>query len=390
MLALTPKAWIVTWLAQVMPVFFLVGGFSHATVLDKAPATARFYATRVERLLAPTIALATTFILIGLIWRVIPGLDQKLNREITRIVAQPLWFLGIYLIAILLAPITYRAHRGARAATLAGLFGAATLVDAARVGFDRPGIGYFNFVFIWVFAHQLGYWLHDGWFDRQHPRRHALIATVALAAMVGLTASGRYPGSMVGLPGEASNLNPPSAMLLVHAVWMTALVALVRPMIARWCAREDNWVKVITANSVIMTVFLWHLPVLVVGAGILLGLGHLDIEPGTLTWWLWRLGWYVLLLALLTPVVLLLRRFEQPRWSPPAATARSSTALALVGVVLTLWGLLGWSQAGFGRVLTWPGAHLIGVPINTATATACVLAGWVITRRACGPKAPTD
>jgi hypothetical protein len=38
---------------------------------------------------------------------------------------------------------------------------------------------------------------------------------LGLTAMAALTASGRYPASMVGLPGaETSNMNPPSACIL--------------------------------------------------------------------------------------------------------------------------------------------------------------------------------
>lgn len=382
-LALTPRAWLITWLLQVMPVFFLVGGFSNAVVLQKRPALARFYATRLERLLAPTIVLAGAFISIGVVWKLIPGLDQKLNREVTRIVAQPLWFLGIYLLAILAGPLTYRLHDRNRTTTLAALGASALVVDGLRIGLDRPGLGYFNFVFVWVFAHQLGYWLHDGWFDRQHPRRHCLIAVASLGVMVALCASGKYPGSMVGLPGEESNLNPPSAMLLFHAIWMASLVALARPALARWCARERNWMLVIAANSMIMTIFLWHLPALVAGAGVLLGIGKLDVEPATLTWWLWRPAWYVLLLGFLVPLVVLLRRFEQPRWSPPAALNdrfRDSSTLATAGLVLALWGLLGWSLVGFGRLTEWPATHLLGVPINTLSSTICVLCGSALTK----------
>src|SRR5215207_8966069 len=57
-LALVPQLRPMTWLLQVMPVFFLVGGFAHATALAsirrRGGGYADFARSRVARLLRPT------------------------------------------------------------------------------------------------------------------------------------------------------------------------------------------------------------------------------------------------------------------------------------------------------------------------------------------------
>src|SRR3954454_7622105 len=56
----TPGLWLVTWVAQVMPVFFFVGGYANFVALRstrRRGASARsFVASRVRRLLVPALA----------------------------------------------------------------------------------------------------------------------------------------------------------------------------------------------------------------------------------------------------------------------------------------------------------------------------------------------
>src|SRR3954454_3026030 len=50
-----PVLWLATWVGQVMPVFFLVGGFANLAAWDRAGGSARaFLRPRLARLLRPT------------------------------------------------------------------------------------------------------------------------------------------------------------------------------------------------------------------------------------------------------------------------------------------------------------------------------------------------
>ena len=90
-----------------------------------------------------------------------------------------------------------------------------------------------------------------------------------------------------------------------------------------------------------MTVYLWHMPVLVALAGLSLvanaSFGMPLPEPLTLDWWATRPLWLVVAAAAVVPVVLVFARFERGRRAdseraPVAAAARWTAVDAVCGV----------------------------------------------------------
>ena len=80
-----------------------------------------------------------------------------------------------------------------------------------------------------------------------------------------------------------------------------------------WLAKARVWTAVIAVNTMIMTLFLWHLTAFVVAVVVLypLGLGQ-PVEPSA-SWWLQRPIWLVAPLVVLAPIVAVFARFERPR-----------------------------------------------------------------------------
>jgi hypothetical protein len=243
-LAVVPALQPATWLLQVMPVFFLVGGFSHAvawaSVRRRGGRYADFVRSRAGRLLRPTAAFAGVWLVVALGIEA-AGADRGVLRLATRVVAQPLWFIGVYLGVVALAPMMLRLHRlaGRRAPLVPAALGAAAVaVDVARFAYDVPFVGFANVAFVWLAVHQAGFLYADGT-PRRRDRRTGLVLTGAgLVATVALTASGGYPVSMVGVPGErVSNMSPPTVALLACAVLQIGLVLLARGPVTRWLRR---------------------------------------------------------------------------------------------------------------------------------------------------------
>jgi len=124
-----------------------------------------------------------------------------------------------------------------------------------------------------------------------------------------------------------------------------------------------------------MTLYLWHLTAMVALYGLVLAVGGPLPAPGTGLLWATRPVWLVLLAAVLTPLALLLSRFERPglplRKSKggdgqrdAATTGRSVEApsgrLAVVlGLVLAVLGLLGFTATGFAPLLDPEGGRLL-------------------------------
>jgi hypothetical protein len=384
-LAVVPALQPATWLLQVMPVFFLVGGFSHAvawsSVLRRGGRYADFVRSRAGRLLRPTAAFAAVWLVLALGIE-LAGADRGVLRLATRVVAQPLWFIGVYLGVVALAPVMLALHRRAgRCAPLVpvALGAAAVLVDVARFGYDVPLIGFANVALVWLAVHQAGFLYADGSLRPGGPAG-AVLAGVGLAGTVALTTVGGYPISMVGVPGErVSNMSPPTAALLACAVLQIGLVLLARGPVSRWLRRPAVWRGVVTANGLSMTTFLWHLSGMFVVSAATLALGVAQPPVGSAEWWLWRPVWIALLLVPTAALVVVFRRADRPRPArvPSAGTAarRHRTPLAAAGMLLCTAGVLGVSAVGFGGLLAGRTATVIVVPVTPLASVLLLAAG---------------
>jgi hypothetical protein len=118
------------------------------------------------------------------------------------------------------------------------------------------------------------------------------------------------------------------------------LLALQQPM-RRLLTSVWLWTSTVLVNSMIMTIYLWHitLMILVVGLLYLLGGPGLGVEPGSLFWWLTRPLWIIFLMALLAPLALLLSPLERRARrsdleSPGAARQIGGAMLLCLGISL--------------------------------------------------------
>ncbi|MFJ6519378.1 hypothetical protein ACVW0K_002929 [Streptomyces filamentosus] len=373
LLAVVPELQVLTWALQVMPVFFFVGGFAHALAHRSRPDYADFLRARLRRLLRPTMVFVGVWGAAALALQ-LAGADTGLTGVALRLVAQPLWFIGIYLAMVAFTPPLLRLHGRWGWGAFAGLAAAAVAVDVLRFAAGVPFVGFLNFAFVWLAVHQLGFLRADGMI-----RRPAVLAGAGLAGAAALVALGPYPLSMVGMPGEeVSNMAPPTLALLCHGLWLIGAVELLRGPGARFAARARVWRAVVAANGIAMTAFLWHLTAMLGVYGALLGLGARLPEPATGAWWAQlpvRFLAAVLLTALLVAVF---RRFEAPSAVPRTG---GSGPLAAAGATLALLGVLGLSTTGFGGLLEGHAATLVAVEVTAPAAVAMALAGWFLVDR---------
>ena len=108
------------------------------------------------------------------------------------------------------------------------------------------------------------------------------------------------------------------------------------------------WAAAVLVNGMIMTIYLWHITVMVVIVGVLAMAGGfwLGIEPATSEWWLWRPAWIGFLIAILVIVALPLSYFE--RTGRGADAAVPSTARQVVGALLLCLGVAMLAMFGYG------------------------------------------
>ncbi|MFF5767502.1 acyltransferase [Streptomyces tanashiensis] len=375
LLAVVPELQAVTWVFQVMPVFFFVGGFSHALAHRSRPRYAAFLRARLQRLLRPTMVFAGVWGAAALVLQ-LTGTDTGLTGVALRLVTQPLWFIGIYLAMVAFTPPLLRLHERWGWGAFGTLVGGAVAVDVLRFAADVPFVEFLNFAFVWLAVHQLGFLRADGMI-----RRPALLAGAGLVGAGTLVALGPYPLSMVGMPGEeVSNMAPPTLALLCHGLWLVGAVELLKGPGARFVARAGVWRTVVAANGIAMTAFLWHLTAMLGVYGAMLGLGAGLPAPASAAWWAQVPLRFAAAAALTALLVAVFRRFEAP--VPAAPATGDGGPLAALGITLALFGVLGLSLTGFAGLLDGHTATLIAVPVTAPVAVGLALAGWLLVERA--------
>lgn len=336
------------WIVQVMPLFFVMGGFSSLKSWrqqrKRGITAAHYVRDRVARLTRPALLplslAAITLAVLGMI-----GLPDDVLADVGYRIGQPLWFLAVYLGCAGLVPVMARLHERAPRATLITLIATVMAVDAAARLTEQPFVGALNLLFVWVFIQQLGFCLADGWFDW---RRRWLLALAALAA------SGVIPvlTTLVGYSSEMfDNFNPPTTALLALGVAQVLLFSALRPWLARIAARKTVTRLSFVVNRDAILIYLWHVPVIVLITWVLLILGAPFPEPLSEEWWQTRPPLLVAVTLLLIPIVMAVAWIERRGSAMAVGTVGTvGPLIASVKVVLGIAGVVTIMVAGFTPV----------------------------------------
>lgn len=347
-----------SWVGQIMPLFFVVGGFAAALGWRSAQLRGTtpngFIRARVLRLTQPSLPLFLFFAVVLTVVSFLP-VPTALVADAAVGAGSPLWFLAAYLLCQTAVPSMMRLHTSAPRTTIAVLAALVVAVDVARFTTGERDIGLLNLAFVWILVQQIGFWYADGWFDRRTPL--ALVAIVAgcYLALGALTAWGPYNNNML------YNLNPATLPLVLLGLAQACLLRLLRRPLTRLMETRSVRAFVLFTGSRLMTIYLWHLPVILFVKGIELALPGLSPNPETAAWWWSRLPVLAVVLAVLYVVTLLLARWEVIGPLPPAP-AKAIVAAAWVLVFIPPFGVM-W----FGLDLWWAllGAlsYAIAVPL---------------------------
>ncbi len=362
-LEVLPWARPLTWLFQVMPVFFLVGGYANAASWSshqrRGGDGASWVRSRMFRLLRPTVVFVVILAAAAVLGRAV-GLDPGLVGDAAWVAAISLWFLAVYIAVVALAPIVISGQRRwGHGRTIVLLVAWVAVADLSRLVFEVSYFAWSTYLLAWLAVHQLGVAWRDGALTRNPGTTRVtawLLAGGGLLSLLLLTGPGPYAVSMVGTVGPGlQNTAPPTLALLALAATQTGLILLLRGPVDRWLARPGPWAAVVAVNSVVLTVYLWHMvPILVVAPTLVLT-GVLPQYPiGSAAWLLLRLPWMLALAIVLIALVAVLARGERPRLRGAEATRSGESPWAKtrlgVGVIACLAGLIGLAATGFAGV----------------------------------------
>ncbi len=366
LLELTTWTHPATWVLQVMPVFFFVGGYANGVSWRSARRRHETYGgwlrSRLRRLVLPVVPLLVIWGVGGWIGLRL-GLDWHMLQLASQVALVPTWFLAAYIVIVTVAPagLILWERMGWWSVTLGVV--AAGLCDLASLGMGWVAIGFANYLFVWGTVHQLGYaWLDD----RIGGTWHRLgLSAFGLAATLALVWAGPYPVAMVGLDtAQVTNSYPPRVTLVFLGMFQAGLALAGEGPLRRWLLRSRPWRAVVAVNAQIMTIYLWHLTAMVVVIGLSLVAGGFGLHPAplSLAWWLTRPIWYLVLASVTALLIVGFGRFERPARDRRPAPAPWRPVLAVVGVCagLGLLAALGIAdEDGLnGLILTLP---IIGV-----------------------------
>lgn len=373
-----------TWLFQVMPVFFLVGGYANAlswrSARQRGTGYPQWLRGRARRLVLPVVPVLLLWLVVG--WLALRlGADWHAVRLASSVALMPTWFLAAYIIVTATAPAALWLWQRWRWGSVAAGLALASAVDVASLVSGSALAGFVNYLLVWGTVHQLGFaWLDGalaGW------RRRLTLCLTGLIGAVALVGLGPYPVSMVGIDtSTVNNTYPPRVTLLLLGMFQAGLVLLAEGPAARAMIRLRAWTVVVAMNARIMTLYLWHVTamVAVIGLSLILGGAGLHVVPLTTLWWLTRPAWYIVLAVVTLALVALFGRFEtpaaDPRPAPPwwrpllavAGTCAGLGALAILGIassgglnwVLLVAPIVSVYVGGVARPPRWLAGHASG------------------------------
>jgi fucose 4-O-acetylase-like acetyltransferase len=357
-----------TWLFQVMPVFFLVGGYANGISWRSARRKGTGYGgwlrARLRRLGLPLIPLLLVWLVICVVL-LAAGVTPEQVQVASQMALIPTWFLAAYLLVIVLAPPCLVLWERFGWWSIAAGVVLAGVVDVISIGSGSTLAGYPNYLIVWASFHQFGY----AWLDGRlaSAGRKLLLAGVGATGLLLLVGLGPYPVSMItAASDEISNSNPTRVTMAFLGMLQAGLVLLAEAPLNRWLQRPRVWFVTVVLNSRIMTWFLWHLTSMVGVAALLVALGGfgLGLEPLTPVWWLTRPLWWLVLLAVTYGLVLVFGRFESPRADdrPAPATWRPICAAVCVCAGLAVLATDGMVGA-HGVNWVWPLLPVVGMAV---------------------------
>ena len=346
------------WALQAVPLFFFAGG--HANLRSWQAHEGGFgcwVSSRTSWLLRPVLAFVLLWVVL---FAALNLLDVRVDAY-SRLITHPLWFLGVYLLAVAATPAAAWLHEHFRRTAPFVLMLVTLFVEVARTSTDWKTGGYVNLIVGALLMQQIGFFYADGTLQRIPRKVLAALGAITLPALVFFS---DYPRSM-----------------MVLGVAQVCLALLARGRVTAWLEGR-SWHVVNFARRAPMTVYLAYLA----GVGAVVGLLGVSQAP------IW-------LVFLLLPLVLVFHRFEArlvgfPRLSHESHRTRLATAM---GVVFGTLGVLGFVVSGFlgDGTLVWlpvdPLQNLIHLLlgwylIHTARNGSCdTRLPWLLTALACVP-----
>jgi Prokaryotic phospholipase A2 len=361
--------WPFTWLLQLVPLFFLAGGHSNLQAWRAMRGHyVTFLASRVGWLIRPVLAFVIAWLVVPLSLELLQTPASSV-AAFSRLIVQPLWLLGLYLLVVAVTPVMHELHR--RLPRLTPLLLTAGVVGLSFVGGTIAA--HAGGVLVALLFGQLAFHYADGTLWRIPRRVLVATAVVAFAGLVVLTTLGAQPKLQLAEPSGYAAFAPSLPGVLLIGIVQVALLALPRERGLNMLVTSAPARTLAVVRAAPMTVYLVYLCVMLVLEGLLGGAGWVT-EP--------RMIFAVALIAL--PTLLAFLWFErrppeplpEPALEPLPPRHWADTLAAILGLAYGGLGVMGFAVAGLSG---WTdSANVLGLPIDPMANLIHLLLGWYL------------
>lgn len=378
-------AWPLTWLLQLVPLFFLAGGHANLLAWRATLATGGGYgsylAGQIGWLLRPVLAFVTAWLMVPLSLELLKAPDGAI-AAFGRIVLQPLWLLGLYLLVVAATPAMYWLHRRHPLGTPFAL-----LVPVLTIGVAGGGslAAHAGGILVALLFQQVAFHYADGRLWRIP--RPALIATAlaGFAGLIAVTTAGGHPRLLIAEPTAYASFVPSLVGVLLIGLVQVCLVTLPRTSGAGAVAGSPPARAVAILRDAPMTAYLVFLSMTLLLAGVI-GAARSAGLPTTGIDWLTQPRTMLALALVGVPTMLAFVLFErktpetsapEPESEPAGQPAPLLDAIAAaVGTGYGALGLLGFAATGITGASGAP--ILFGLPLDPFANLIHLLLGWYL------------
>ncbi|MDG4666147.1 acyltransferase [Mycobacterium sp. 236(2023)] len=371
LLTAVPVFQALTWVFQIMPLFFFAGVAASVQSWQAGSSWGNWLMRRCTRLYRPVFYYLAFWAAALSVLRFF--LPVHVYEPIAGIATQLLWFLGAYVLVLAAVPALARITTTSRFVTaVVAAYGAVAFVDVIRINTETPTIfGYLN-LSMWLIPGMFGVAYRRGLLQ---PKAALAVGAAMFAVNVALVAYGPYELSLVGIESQQlKNMSPPSLLLAGHAIMMCALAIAAAPAITRWAQRPRVWWLTVIGNSGAMTLYLWHIPLLLGMHLVFDYLGFPRFDPSAADFVTLSLVQMMVMLVAVGTAFVVLRPLENdplPFWEggfvggPGPRSAAVGTLLCVAGAATLA--SVGWGLKDLGVYLT--AAMVIALVAARALAT---------------------
>lgn len=379
--------WPLTWLLQLVPLFFLTGGHANLLAWRATRAAGGGFASyltgRIGWLLLPVLAFVTAWLIVPLSLELLDAPEEAI-AAFGRIVLQPLWLLGLYLLVVAALPAMHRLHRRYPLATPLGLLVATVAVALGGRGSVAAHVGG---VLLALLFQQLAFHYADGTLWRVPRAALLAVAGAGLGGLIALTTAGGYDKLLIAEPTEYASFAPSLIGVLLVGLIQACLVSLPHERGARRVTESAPARAVAVVRAAPMTTYLFYLCAMLVLAGVIAAARTAGL-PASGTEWLTQPRRILALALIGVPTLLAFVLFERrssdavatlPEPDPePAhrAAVQLDAIAATLGVAFGALGILGFAATGVTGESSPP--ILFGLPLDPMANLIHLLLGWYL------------